>query len=320
MHEQIRPFTRVAVFGGVTIDRIATSAHPPVAGASNPGTILSAPGGVGLNIASILARLGLETRLVARVGAAADGEAVIAAAQAAGIDTTAVGVSPASPTARYLATLDDQGNLIIGISDMHVYEEMTPAAVAAAAVGAVDDLWVVDANLPADTLAFLVGEAAVARRPIAAVAVSPAKAVRLAPLLDRLTLVFANRREAAALLKRAWQDKGPAAADLASELSSALTPHVIVTNASDPLAAARRGEVRSLAPLRAQVRSVNGGGDALAAGTIHGLSQGREFFEAVLWGLAAAALTIESDSVPATDFSSRRLAERIAAAGEPAAP
>ena len=42
------------------------------------------------------------------------------------------------------------------------------------------------------------------------------------------------------------------------------------------------------------MRSVNGAGDGLAAGTIHGLALGRTLTEAVLFGLATAAIAIES--------------------------
>jgi pseudouridine kinase len=313
MGDGIQPFTRVTVFGGVTIDRIAASGAPPVASASNPGTIRTLPGGVGLNVAAALGRLGREVRLVARVGADPDGEAIIAAAGAAGVDTSAIGVSPTTPTARYIAALDNAGGLMVGISDMAICEEMTPAAVAPAARAArQDELWLVDANLPAETLAFLVGEAASARRPIAAVAVSPAKATRLSRLLDRLTILFATRREAAALLHLAWSGTGPPAAALARDISSRLTPNVVITNASDPLAVARYGEVRSFAPLRAEVRSVNGAGDALAAGTIHGLAAGRDFFEAVIFGLAAAALKVETEGPVGVEFNPAALAARIA--------
>jgi pseudouridine kinase len=274
----------------------------------------AAPGGVAFNVATNLARLGHPVRLVARVGADFDGKAIIAAAEAAGVDTAGIGVSPAAPTATYQAAFDEAGGLIIGIADMTVCDELTPSAVATAAERSPDrDLWVVDANLPAETLDFLVGEAKSAGRPVVALAVSPAKAVRLSALLDRLTLVFANRREAAALLDRPSDDRHPSASNLASELGSAHASNVVVTNGSDPLSVAAGGEVRSFAPLRAEVRSVNGAGDALAAGTIHGLANGRILFEAILPGLAAAAMTAEEAASSATSLSAGALTARIAA-------
>ena len=105
--------------------------------------------------------------------------------------------SAGAATATYTATFDHAGGLVIGIADMDVYDAATPADIAAAAVDArADDLWVVDANLPAEVIDFLVMEAATASRPVAALTVSPVKALRLKPLLDRIAILFTNRREA----------------------------------------------------------------------------------------------------------------------------
>lgn len=313
MDKVVQPFDVVTVFGGATLDRIGRTAAAPVMGASNPGTVARLPGGVGFNVASILARLGLHARLVTRVGANSDGETVIAAARDAGIDTTALGVSPVAATAGYHAAFDNAGNLIIGVADMKICEEITPAALAGLAPARHDrDFWVIDANLPAETLAFLAEEATAAGRPIAALTVSPAKAVRIAPLLDRLSYLFTNRREAAALLGRDPNARMNVS-DLAGELAGPRLTKVAVTNGAEPLAAASTGDVRTYAPLRAKVKGVNGAGNSFAAGTIHGLANGLAFNDAIRSGLAAAALTLEGGSVAAGAFAKGALAARIGA-------
>ena len=50
----------------------------------------------------------------------------------------------------------------------------------------------------------------------------------------------------------------------------------------------------------------------IAAGTIHALTTGLELNDAIRFGLAAAALTLEAGSVLAAPFSENALAERIA--------
>jgi len=311
MDKPANRFDSVTVFGGATLDRVARTDFPPVMAASNPGSVRRTPGGVGLNVASVLARLGVATRLVARVGADSDGEAVIAAARRAGIDPTALGVSQSAPTAGYHATLDDTGNLVIGVADMKVCDEITPAMLATLAIAKrANDLWVIEANLAAETLAFLAEEATAAGRPVAAMTVSPAKAVRLLPLLDRLTYLFANRREAATLLGYDPEER-IGVTELAAELAGPRATAVVVTNGAEPLAAATGGEVRSFAPLRATVTAVNGAGDSFAAGTIFGLANGMSLNDSVIFGLAAAALTLESGGVAAAPFGKDALAERI---------
>lgn len=302
-------YDSVTVFGGATLDRLAITDGPPVMGASNPGSVRRSPGGVGFNVASVLARLGTPTRLVSRIGADSDGEAIVAAARGAGIDTSTLSVSKSAPTAGYHATFDDAGNLVIGVADMKICDEMTPAAIAALAVSRSDRaFWVVDANLPDDAIVFVAEAAAAAGIPLAAMAVSPAKALRLLPTLDRLGYLFANRREAAALL---GLDKGETwkVADLAAALSEPRAARIVVTDGGDPLAVAHGGEVRSFAPRRAEVKGVNGAGDTLAAGTIHALSAGAGFHEAVRRGLSAAVMTLEAGGVIAAPFAPDILAK-----------
>ncbi len=312
MDQSVRPFTSVTVFGGVTLDRVARSAAQPVLGASNPGTVRRLAGGVGFNVATVLARLGLPTRMVSAVGDDTDGNAVLAAAEAVGMDATAIARVSGKDTAGYHATFDDRGNLIIGIADMKICEAITPAAVVHAAnASPPGDLWVVDANLPEETLAFLAAEAAAAQRPVAALTVSPAKAVRLEPILDLLTLLFTNRKEAATLLGFDPDDPSLSVPRLASELAGRRSTRVVVTSGSEPLAAAAHGEVRSYAPLRVAVSAVNGAGDSFAAGAILGLGEGHSLHDALRFGLAAAAMTLEAGSIIAAPFSPDALAERI---------
>lgn len=299
----------VTVFGGATLDRLAVTDGPPVMGASNPGSVRRSPGGVGFNVASVLARLGTPTRLVSRVGADSDGEAIVAAARrsAIDIDTTALGVSPASPTAGYHATFDNAGNLVIGVADMKVCEEITPAALGALAIARRErEFWVIDANLPEETIVFLAEEASVSGIPLAAMTVSPVKAMRLLPVLDRLTYLFANRREATALLGLEAGEKTNVA-DLATALSEPRATGVVVTDGGDPLAAAQGGDLRSFAPRRADIKGVNGAGDTLAAGTIEALCAGSGFNDAIRRGLAAAVMTLEAGGVLAAPFSPQSL-------------
>src|SRR5690606_9939054 len=116
------------------------------------------------------------TRLIGAVGRDGDGEAALSAARGAGVDPAATVVADALPTATYHASFDHAGSLIVGIADMRVYDELTPALVARAAAAApATDLFVIDANLSPDTIDFLVTEAGSRRLPIVALSVSPAK-------------------------------------------------------------------------------------------------------------------------------------------------
>ena len=78
-----------------------------------------------------------------------------------------------------------------------------------------------------------------------------------------------------------------------------------------------RGTVETtFAPLKASVKSVNGAGDGLAAGTIHGLALGRTLHDAVLSGLVVAAIATEGEATVSPDLSPAMVASRIGARGD----
>jgi sugar/nucleoside kinase (ribokinase family) len=181
-----------------------------------------------------------------------------------------------------------------------------------AAAGGAGDFWVVDANLPEETLEFLVEQAMQTGTPVAALAVSPVKVMRLAHLLDRLTILFANRREAAVLLGLE-PNVTAGTVSLAANLSLTRPTRIVVTAGGEPVIVARHGETRAFLPLKTDIRAVNGAGDSFAAGTIAAMADGRSLNDAIRFGLAAAALTIEHGSVAAAPFKPGVLSARIAA-------
>ena len=75
----------VVCIGAVLWDYVGHSAAPVGRGADLPGRIVRMPGGVALNVALALARLGLRPALLSAVGTDPEGAALLAEAAAAGL-------------------------------------------------------------------------------------------------------------------------------------------------------------------------------------------------------------------------------------------
>lgn len=301
----------VAIFGGTSLDLVARTESAALVGVSNPGSVKRLAGGVGLNVATILARLGTRTRLISKVGDDAEGLQILAAADAAGVNVSGISAATNQSTASYCATFDERGNLIIGVADMRVLAEITPEHVARHIPPNQpphECFWVLDANLPEETIAFLAGAATRLSVPLAVLTVSPAKAVRLRPILNDATLVFTNIREAAALLGHDPGAENLCSSSLAAELASGRRTTVIVTDAAAPLAVATGDSVRTFETLSADVRAVNGAGDSFAAGVLHALAAGINLDAAIQRGLKAAQMTLEAGSITDAPFAPGALA------------
>ncbi|TIO33980.1 MAG: carbohydrate kinase, partial [Mesorhizobium sp.] len=189
----------ILALGGAHIDRRGKVSGPYVPAASNPGIMREDVGGGVFNALRSIVKRGVSASLLSVRGGDAAGEAVASAIDEAGIaDLSAVFLDRTTPS--YTALIDSEGELIVGFADMGLYDLAFPKQIRRAKVReaiAEADAILCDANLPTAALERLVAQAG--DRPVFAIAVSPAKVVRLAPLLGNLSLLFMNRREAAAL-------------------------------------------------------------------------------------------------------------------------
>ena len=279
---------RVALLGGCHRDVIARSSGRFEPGTSCPGTIVDRPGGVARNVARLLAGAGLEVSLASRVGDDAAGRAVLADLASAGVDVDPIAIDPAARTGTYVAVHDRDGELAAAVSDMAIYDAITPAALGAwHPMLAAADLVFADANLPEATIEAL-AEACGGR--LALDAISRAKAPRILPGLRAGALVFTNLAAAEVLVGRPV----PSTREAAEALADVGADRAVVTGGPQPVAILSHGRVtlRPVAPV--EVVDVTGAGDALIAGTLAGLAHGRPIEEAVDCGIAAAAAALAS--------------------------
>lgn len=280
---------RVTVVGACHLDRKARAAAPLVAGASNPVAIATCPGGVARNVADNLARLGARVALVSRLGRDAEGEALLVSLRELSLDGAGITRSDAAPTAFHLIALQPDGEMLVAVADMRVYDEITPVLLQKLPA----DLWTADAvfadcNLPAETLGWLARRRE--SRLFAVNGVSPAKALRLREHLAACDLLFVNRGEAAALLGASPEGLEPAAA--AAALREAGAGEVVMTLGAAGLCVAQEEETVVLQNLENRVVEITGAGDALAAAYLEARLRGVAPAAAGRRALAAAQLTV----------------------------
>lgn len=300
---------RVTAVGACHLDRKARSATPFVRGASNPVALQSCPGGVARNVAETLARLGLRAALVSRLGRDAEGEALLAGLAGLPLDLAGLTRSESAPSAFHLIALEPDGEMLVAVADMRVYDEMTPALLQALP----GRLWEADAlfadcNLPAETLGWLAARRSESRL-FAVNGVSPAKARRLRPQLGACDLLFVNRGEAAALV-----DSAAAAPEaLAAALVAAGAGEAVVTLGAAGLAVAKGKETLMLPIAEGRVVDITGAGDALAAAYLEARLRGLDLAAAARRALAAARLTVACAESVSPEISSAALDRMVAA-------
>jgi pseudouridine kinase len=302
--------SKVSIFGGAHIDRRGRICGATAPGASNPGSWFEEAGGGGFNAARNLARLGLEVRMISPRGGDAAGDTVAEAAAAAGvIDNPFVFLDRKTPS--YTAILENDGNLVIALADMDLYRLFSPRRLQQRAMREVvssSDLIVTDANLPEETLASLIERAAQQAKPIAAIAISPAKVVRLANSLAGLSFLFMNEAEARTLTGSNVTE----AAEWPALLQAAGLSGGVITRGGRPALAFRQGQAVAVTPPALDaLGDVTGAGDALAAGFLAAFLGGEPLDMCLRSGVAAAGITVRSSLAVSEKMSRQMLAEAI---------
>ena len=187
---------RVFVIGGAAVDITGKPDTICRLRDSNLGVVRIRPGGVGNNIARRLAAYPLSVELVTAIGEGYHAELIRKGCEERGVSLTHT-FHCGEHTGTFLCMLDEDGDLLVGISDMQILSHITPAYLAPI-LPTINDasMAVLDANLPPETLDYLTKELTV---PIFFDPVSCAKSQRIGENIGRCYAIKPNRFEAAFL-------------------------------------------------------------------------------------------------------------------------
>ncbi|HEY5789696.1 MAG TPA: PfkB family carbohydrate kinase, partial [Gammaproteobacteria bacterium] len=250
---------RIAVLGTLAVDRVVQLEAPLRLGAHQQGRALpDRCGGGGANAAVALARAGHQVALVSAVGDDADGRALLATLDAAGVDTAHVARLP-QPTSNSLLLVDPQGErTIVNLQRLHaphpgVLREL--------------ELDAVYVRSRASDLAPLLRALLPHRRVVAHVLVGSAADLAPGLLLDP----FAH----------------------ATRISGGQAEWIVATRGPQGASAYGRGETLQQPALPVTAVDSTGAGDAFAAGLVHALVHGETMAGclavAAAWGAAAVS-------------------------------
>ena len=303
----LRSASYAAVVGGVNMDIGGRSALPLVQADSNPGSVRMSLGGVGRNIAHNLSLLGADVRLLTAFGDDLYAQRIAASCGELGIDISQALTVPGGATSTYLFIADSDGDMALAVSDMDIYDHVTPAYLhSRRALLENAQLIVVDTNIPAQSLVWLAEHCS---PPIFADPVSTAKAVKLKPILGRLHTLKPNKLEAELLSGVAITDQQSLAAAAQALLDTGLR-RVFISLGGDGVYAADHGGRARLDCLPGDMVNTTGCGDAFMAALAWAYLEGSSLEHTARAGLAASAIAMESAETINSALNAQRVKER----------
>lgn len=282
----------VTVVGGMNMDIGGRPYKKLVAKDSNPGAVRMSPGGVGRNIAHNMSLLGLDVRLLTAFGDDVYAQKLAAVCGELGIDISQSPVIPGGHTSTYLFVNDESGDMQLAVSDMDIYDHLTPQVLQSRRqLLDGSQVVVLDTNLPAETVAWVAENC---RAPIFADPVSTAKAEKLRPVLGRLHTLKPNRIEAELLSGVAISDDASLRRAADALLETGLHRVFISLGADGVFAADRSGQVLHLPAPEGNIISTTGCGDSFMAALAWAYLQGSDLERSARAGLAASTITMAS--------------------------
>ena len=282
----------ILCIGSVLWDVIGRAPYHMGLGSDVPGRIERIPGGVAMNIAMTLSRFGLKPALLSAIGRDAEGDDLVRACAAFGMETGFLYRSDDLPTDRYIA-VEGANGLIAAIADAHSLERAGAKILAPLSdgrLGTADTPYAgpvaLDGNLTLELLQEIAVSPLFAAADLRVAPASPGKADRLLPFLNHSRAVlYVNREEAGLLCQQSFPDAFSAAEGLLARGAA----RVLVTDGGAAAAEGHAGRVLELTPRQVMVTRVTGAGDTFMAAHIAAEARGERGLVAFEIALTAAA-------------------------------
>ncbi len=293
----------IVVIGGASLDIKGRLRRDFIPGTSNAAAIQISVGGVGRNIAENLARLGTSVALIAAVCADDFGRAILQQTEAAGVDLQHMLITCEHRSSSYIALLSPDGSLLAGLDDSAAGRTITAEHIRAhAALLQGAEMVVIDANVARSTAEAILELCEADEVPVVLDPVAFGLADRFRQQVGRFFMVTPSELEAEALSGLPARDV-PSAITAAQKLVDLGVGVALITLSDGSAVYASADEVGHIPLQPIEIVDPTGGGEALAATVIYGLTNNIPLAESVQLGQIAATVTMTSPETVAPELS-----------------
>ena len=295
----------VVTIGGSNVDIISRSKKKILIGESNISEIDLTAGGVIRNITENLCYLKHNCYLITVFGDDEFGNYLKDNCKNSGININQSLNIKLGNTATYLSVNDHTGEMLVAANDTKILENLTPEFLSskkslindAAAI-------VIDANLSINTLKYIFNN--FKNKFIFADPVSLTKSVKLKKYLSLINVIKPNLEEAKFLFN--LRSVGTRYLNaLRLSLLEKNVEKLIISLGSKGVISYNNGEIKKISTRKQRVQNVNGAGDALMAGLIHGYLKNWEWDYNVKFAISMANISLQSKSTVNVDLSEKKV-------------
>lgn len=301
----------IVCIGGANTDRKARSNQKVHLYSSNPVETTEVCGGVARNFAENLSRLGYNTSLMTSVGDDKEGNWILRETKSQGVDVSQVWVLQTERTGTYTTLLDVNGEMIVSMADMNIYEKIT--------IAMIEEKWsyivasqavFLDTNISKDCISYLINRCKDEDIPLYIDPISSAKAQKLPYQLEGVELLLLNQEEAE-MLADAKINSLEDCQSVSEKIRQRGVHKVIITLHDHGVYYSSPQESGHLSPFKTEVVDVTGASDAFSSCAIYGLMNEESLLRACQLGLAGSALTQQTEESVSTLLKPEKIHELV---------
>lgn len=298
----------ICVIGGANIDIVGSSIDPLQNFDSNPGEISIAYGGVGRNIAQICALLGENIKFVTCFSGDSYGQSMKEDCKRLGMDVSMSSTVEDLPSSMYIALLDNNRDMKLGMSDMRILRRMD-AKMLQPILETLheDDIIIIDSNLDMESIEYI---AIHAKARIAADPVSAHKVTRLKSVLNHLDIFKPNQFEASELTGIWIKDEETARQNLDWFIEHGVK-EVIISMADRGILLGTAEHKTWFTHRPINMENATGGGDSLLGAYVASRLAGKCPLESMRFGISTAVINIEQDAVRRRNLNTEEVNAKI---------
>ena len=298
----------VSVIGGTNIDITGKTFEKLNANDSNPGIVTTSLGGVGRNVAENLSRMGLKVEFISILGGDNYSRDIQESCKSLNMSLNNSIILEDERTSIYLSIIDDDGEMAVAISDMGIYDMVTPDFLKERLDVINESLaCICDTNMPKESLEYIMDNVKV---PIFIDTVSIHKTEKIKENLHNIFALKPNILEAQILsdIRIESDDDLIKATDVLIQKGIKQLYLSLGAEGVYYTDGINRGKLPSITK---NIVNVTGAGDSFLAGVVWAFVKGLDIEDAAKSGLAASNITLQSHDTVSKDISEENLIKII---------
>ena len=301
------PMGKIFVIGGANIDLQGSVKDEIIMHDSNIGRVSYSFGGVARNIAENLCLLGEDVSFCSIFGNDSFGKDMFSYCRAVGMDLSYSKTVEAN-SSMYLAVMDKDNDMVLGINDMRLLENLDNSTLSKVLDSAgKDDIILLDTNLNEEQLGYCFNKA---KAPVYVDPISINKAGRIKNYLSRIELLKPNAYEAGYLSGIPCDTKENIKKNLEYFLDQGVKK-IVISLGKEGFAFGEKGNLKKIAYKEVEMKNATGAGDSFLAGLVSRLNRKESLEEACKFASGCSVLTILSVFTVSENMSEENVKEIV---------